>query len=125
MSKSRLGRPTRRGSWARRAKIVEVERKGRDVLNPTQVRWFDLFEALEIVPQNGDILYTVQDGDRLDKLANRFYGTVALWWVIALANDIDEPVVGLLSGTDIIIPAPAYVDTEIAGVRQSVQRGLR
>ena len=124
MSKNRIGQQNRRGSWARRAKIVEVQRKGQDVLNPVEVRWFEIFEAPEIPQTNGDILYTVQDGDRIDKLSNQYYGTVALWWVIALANGIDEPVTGLQSGTNIIIPSPATVDAQIAGVRQSVQRGL-
>lgn len=31
-------------------------------------------------------LYTVQPGDRWDKIADRFYGNPALWWKIADIN---------------------------------------
>jgi len=35
-----------------------------------------------------DILYQVQQEDRIDLLAQRFYGTPELWWVIAVANGL-------------------------------------
>lgn len=47
--------------------------------------------------------YTWQLGDRLDKLASRFYGDDEYWWVIALANGIDYPL-GIQPGTTLLIP---------------------
>lgn len=45
-----------------------------------------------------------QFGDRLDKLANRFYGDDEYWWVIALANGIGYPL-GIQPGTEVRIPS--------------------
>lgn len=41
--------------------------------------------------QNGEIstdVYITNQGDRLDKLAGRYYGDGTLWWVIAAASGI-------------------------------------
>ena len=124
MSKVKLGQGTKGSSWVRRCKLVEHEMKGRDVLNPVGVRWYETFEAPEIEPNRGDVTYTVQLGDRIDKLAFAFYGDVSLWWVIALANQMDEPAIDLHAGIQITIPSPSYVTGQIAGRRQSLQRGL-
>lgn len=43
-------------------------------------------------------------GDRLDKLASKFYGDDELWWVIARANDISWPL-GIAIGTVVRIPS--------------------
>jgi nucleoid-associated protein YgaU len=78
-----------------------------------------------ILPKSGHILHQVIAGDRLDRLAQRYYGDGRLWWVIAQAN----PEVGVASdllyineitpdarvhlriGTDIAIP-PRPEDAE-------------
>lgn len=39
----------------------------------------------------GDIkvdIYVMQEGDRLDTLAGRFYGDGRLWWILAAASGI-------------------------------------
>ena len=39
------------------------------------------------IPLSIDDLYVVTtSGDRLDLLANQFYGDVRLWWIISIAN---------------------------------------
>ena len=40
----------------------------------------------EIPPLETDIYVETEFGDRLDLLANRFYGDVTLYWIIATAN---------------------------------------
>jgi len=40
----------------------------------------------EVEPQESDIYVETEFGDRLDLLANRFYGDVTLYWIIATAN---------------------------------------
>lgn len=47
--------------------------------------------------------YTWQHGDRLDKLASRYYGDDEYWWIIALANNITYPL-GIAPGTVLTIP---------------------
>ena len=42
------------------------------------------------VPEaNTDIYVITQSGDRLDSLANQFYGDAKLWWFIAHTNNIN------------------------------------
>lgn len=74
-----------------------------------------LFWGLEDIPeveeQTGDTVYEVKDGDRLDQLSFRFYGTSALDWVIAVANNLDQPDIQLVPGLTIRIPDSQFVRT--------------
>jgi|TARA_R110000751_G_scaffold6457_1_gene27480 hypothetical protein len=40
----------------------------------------------EIEPQESDIYVETEFGDRLDLLANRFYGDTSLYWIISISN---------------------------------------
>jgi hypothetical protein len=69
------------------------------------------FDNLPDIPQSkDDIYYCVQEGDRIDLLAARFYGDPNLWWVIAEANNIELVPTQLVPATTIRIPSPAYVN---------------
>lgn len=59
-----------------------------------------------VVPDATDILYTVpQAGEgRLDLVSQQHYGTPELWWVIALVNNLIDPLVGFTVGQSIRIP---------------------
>ena len=52
---------------------------------------------------DSDIYVITQDGDRLDHLANQFYGDVGLWWYIAKANNLSFMTIPV--GTSLRIPA--------------------
>ena len=42
------------------------------------------------VPENNNDVYVItQQGDRLDLLANQFYGDSSLWWFIGHVNNIN------------------------------------
>ncbi len=41
--------------------------------------------------KSSDVFHVVAEGERLDLLAYRYYADPALWWVIADANDIKNP----------------------------------
>ena len=56
-----------------------------------------------IPKSDGDIYIISQDGDRLDHLANQFYGDVNLWWYLAKANNMKFNNIEV--GTTIRIPA--------------------
>ena len=43
-----------------------------------------------IPPTENDTFIITSDGDRLDLLANRFYGDSSLWWVIAVTNGLSD-----------------------------------
>tara|TARA_Y100000593_G_scaffold93632_1_gene189248 strand:+ start:625 stop:930 length:306 start_codon:yes stop_codon:yes gene_type:complete len=56
------------------------------------------------IPQtDNDIFVITQDGDRLDHLAQQFYGNVNLWWYIAKANNLTFMTIP--AGTSLRIPA--------------------
>lgn len=67
-----------------------------------------------VVPDASDVLYPVpQAGEaRLDLIANKFYGTPELWWVVALVNNILDPLVGAPVGRTIRIPTRDRLATE-------------
>jgi len=51
-----------------------------------------------------DIYIVTQGGDRLDTLANEFYGDSSLWWIIATANNIHDATFALPDGTTLRVP---------------------
>lgn len=48
--------------------------------------------------------HVLKAGDRLDTLAHRYYGDSDYWWVIAVANRIQDPF-SLRPGTRLRIPS--------------------
>lgn len=57
-----------------------------------------------IEKKDTDIYIVTQGGDRLDTLANQFYGESSLWWIIASANNIHDAPFALQDGTILRIP---------------------
>jgi nucleoid-associated protein YgaU len=51
-------------------------------------------------------LYSIQPGDRWDKIANRFFGDVSLWWRIADINPELFDQRAIRPGVIIRVPAP-------------------
>ena len=55
------------------------------------------------VPEsNNDIYVITQTGDRLDHLAQQFYGDQTLWWFIANTNNLST--MNIPAGTSLRIP---------------------
>lgn len=52
-----------------------------------------------------DVIITVDEGDRMDLLANKFYGSPKLWFVIASVNNLTNGSMHIPVGTQIRIPA--------------------
>ena len=72
----------------------------------------------EIGPSESDIYVETEFGDRLDLLANRFYGDVTLYWIISISNP-DVISLGSISpppGTQLRIPV------NISGIIDSYNR---
>ena len=80
-----------------------------DLVSVDDTVFWDVLDLPEVPVQQDDITYEVIGGDRIDNLANRFYGDPVLWWVIAVANDIELPPFGLHPGARIRVPSPTYV----------------
>lgn len=63
-----------------------------------------------IEPVDSDILIITEEDDRLDLLANQFFGDSQLWWVIATYNNLTDIDTKLEPGLQLRIPAtPASV----------------
>lgn len=58
-----------------------------------------------------DIYHTIGPGEegRIDLLAYRYYGSTLLWWVIAEANDMKNPLIETVSGNVLRIPSMEFV----------------
>ena len=74
----------------------------------------DAYQAtiLPNIPINAmDITMAAETWDRLDTLANEFYGDPGKWWVIASANNIHTAPIGFKDGTILRIPVdyPRYL----------------
>jgi len=54
--------------------------------NGDRVYSYTLYPKIPI--KNSDVFITPTYGDRLDVLANEYYGDTSLWWIIAQANGI-------------------------------------
>jgi hypothetical protein len=58
-----------------------------------------------IVKRDDDIYIITQETDRLDLLANQFYGDSSLWWIIAIANNLNDASLSIEPGTQMRIPS--------------------
>lgn len=62
-------------------------------------------EKLSILPKINDAWHTVKAGDKIDSIAQNYYGDSQLWWAICDANNISNPIdLSGLIGTNILIP---------------------
>lgn len=72
--------------------------------------FWDLVEYPTIVVQDDDSVHLVLGTDRLDLLAYKYYGDPVLWWVIAVANDMELVPTALTEGSIIRIPSARYIN---------------
>ena len=82
------------------------------------VEYWDLPQYPEIDIRNDDMTHEVEENDRIDKLANKYYGDPNLWWVIALANDLRIVPPDLQAESKIRIPSPVYVTGVLLRARE-------
>jgi nucleoid-associated protein YgaU len=77
------------------------------------IQFFDLVDAPPIPEQPDDLTHQVKGSDRLDRLANRYYGDSVLWWVIAVANNIEIVPTEVSQGDILRIPSPRFVQQQL------------
>jgi nucleoid-associated protein YgaU len=78
-----------------------------------EVECWELPEYPTILPADDDITYTVLSGDRIDRIAKRFYDSYDLWRIIALANGMTLLPSELYEGAELRIPSRRRVFSEI------------
>ena len=52
-----------------------------------EVEHWEMPEYPIIAAAQDDTLYQVKQDDRIDLIANQYYGNPELWWIIAVVND--------------------------------------
>lgn len=57
-----------------------------------------------IEPSESDYYIYTTEGDRLDLLAQQFYGDSTLWWIISNSNSISHDSLYISPGTQLRIP---------------------
>ena len=66
----------------------------------------------EIPLDDTDVFIRPLDGDRLDLIANRYYGDSTLWWIIAKAN-------GLKGQTSVTTEKPLRIAGNVSQIIQN------
>lgn len=59
----------------------------------------------KIKPNDNDLYIISQQSDRLDILANKYYGDSSLWWIIAVANNLNDASLSIEPGIQMRIPS--------------------
>ena len=58
------------------------------------------------IQPNDDDMYIISDSsDRLDLLANKYYGDPSMWWIIATANNLNDANFFVGEGKQLRIPS--------------------
>lgn len=59
----------------------------------------------KIKPNDNDMYIISQQGDRLDILASKYYNESSLWWIIAVANNLNNASLSIEPGIQMRIPS--------------------
>ena len=59
----------------------------------------------KIKPTDNDLYLISESSDRLDLLAYKYYGDKSLWWVIAVANNLNNASLYIGEGVQLRIPS--------------------
>ena len=70
-------------------------RKEKILKDSNGIRYYKPTIIQNIPLQDTDRFIFPFDGDRLDIIAQRYYGDSSLWWIIAKANEISDGQIGL------------------------------
>lgn len=69
-----------------------------------------------IKASNDDMYIVSEGGDRLDILASKYYNDQNLWWIIAIANNLNDASYSIENGIQLRIP------TNIAKILNDFER---
>ena len=77
------------------------------IKSPNGKQMYQTVRYPEIPRSESDIYVYTTIGDRYDTLASQYYGDSSLWWVIAMANDIEGDSMFPPLGFQLRIPSDA------------------
>jgi nucleoid-associated protein YgaU len=84
-----------------------------DLLSYSGVEFWETVDLPNVEIQSDDVFHIVCSTDRIDSIAYKYYGDPVLWWVVAVANDLELVPTDLYEGQTLRIPAPRYVLQEL------------
>lgn len=82
---------------------------GRNELRKQGIQVFGASRPTKIQERSDDIIIVANEGDRLDNLAAKFYGSPRLWFVIASVNNLNNGSMHITPGTEVRIPLKSRV----------------
>ena len=71
--------------------------------------WIRPLEIADMLDDAEERQVVYSDIGRLDRIAHEKYGDVGLWWIVAVVNNIVDPVAGMSVGDTLLIPARSRV----------------
>jgi len=80
-----------------------------ELLNVDDIEFWDTLVLPDPSARQDDIQHIVANSDRIDLIAQMYYGEAALWWVIAWANNLEILPTDLKENEQIRIPSRDYV----------------
>lgn len=75
------------------------------IQNETKKRYLESVIYPKIKPDDDDFYIIAEASDRLDILSKKYYNDAKYWWVIAVANNINDATLFVEPGAQIRIPA--------------------
>jgi hypothetical protein len=86
-----------------------------DLLLLEGVEFWDTLVLPDATPRPDDIVHKVEEGDRIDLIAQQYYQDPILWWVIAWANNLEIIPTDLKDGDNLLIPSKNFVQNRLIG----------
>jgi hypothetical protein len=71
----------------------------------TQKQYFESTIYPKIKPTDNDIYIISTQSDRLDLLASKYYGNTSYWWIISVANNLNDASLSIEPGRQVRIPS--------------------
>lgn len=83
--------------------------------------YYNLLQSVSLppnLPQNLYNIYTIKYSDSWPLIAYKQYGNTSLWWLILIANQIQDPTKLPEVGTNILIPIKSVADAIVKKLNQ-------
>jgi nucleoid-associated protein YgaU len=87
----------------------EIKTLGRNELRKEGIRVLASTRPTKVKERGDDLIIVANEGDRLDNLAAKFYGSPRLWYVIASVNNLNNGSMHITPGTEVRIPVKSRV----------------
>jgi len=71
----------------------------------TQKQYFESTIYPKVKPTDNDIYIISTQSDRLDLLASKYYGNSSYWWIISVANNLNDASLSIEPGKQLRIPS--------------------